>query len=138
MNHVGPTISLPPETLLALFQSLPQPTFVWKFEEDDFLLIGFNQAATEFASKQIDQLLNKKASDIYKNEPEIIADLHNCQKGKKSFEKEINYKFKSVNAKRFLHINYVYVNSEIIIVQPEEITEKKKLEQLLSLLSHLF
>lgn len=131
MEPFAQTSPIDPSVLDAIYQSLPQPTFIWKYEKEDFYLIGFNRAATEFASNQIGQLLNKKASDIYKNEPEIIADLHNCQKGKKSFEKEINYKFKSVVAERYLHINYVYVNSEIIIVQPEEITEKKKLEQLL-------
>lgn len=131
MEPFAQTSPIDPSILDAIYQSLPQPTFIWKYEEEDFYLIGFNRAASEFASNQIGQLVNKKASDIYNNDPEIVADLHNCYKGKRSFEKEINYKFKSVKAERYLHINYVYVNSEIIIVQPQEITEKKKLEQLL-------
>lgn len=131
MEPFAQTSPIDPSMLDDIYQSLPQPTFIWKHVEDEFYLIGFNRAATEFASKQVVQLINKKASDIYKNDPEIIVDFHRCLAEKKSFSKEVNYKFKSVNAKRFLHINYVYVNSEIIIVQPEEITEKKKLEQLL-------
>lgn len=120
-----------PDIFESIYQSLPQATLIWKFENNDFHLTGFNKAAMQFASNQLVHLINKKASELYKDEPEVIADLHRCRKEKLSFEKEINYKFKSVNAERFLHINYVYVNSEIIIVQPEEITEKKKLEQLL-------
>lgn len=120
-----------PNMLDAIYQCLPQPTFIWKYEANDFHLIGYNLAATEFSSKQVVQLINKKASDIYKNDPEIIADFHRCLAERKSFSKEVNYKFKSVNAERYLHINFVYVSSEIIIVQPEEITEKKNLEQML-------
>ncbi|WP_026764557.1 PAS domain-containing sensor histidine kinase [Sediminibacterium salmoneum] len=131
MEPFAQTSPINPAILDAIYQSLPQPTFIWKYEEEDFYLIGFNRAATEFASNQIGLLLNKKASEIYKNEPEIIADLHRCHIEKKSFDKEINYKFKSVKAEKYLHINYLYVNSAIIVVQPEEITEKKKLEQLL-------
>lgn len=131
MEPFAQTSPIDPSMLDDIYQSLPQPTFIWKHVEDEFYLIGFNRAATEFASKQVVQLINKKASDIYKNDPEIIVDFHRCLAEKKSFSKEVNYKFKSVNAERYLHINFVYVSSEILIVQPEEITEKKKLEQLL-------
>ena len=131
MEPLSQSINIESEILYSIYQSLPQPTFVWKFEENDFLLIGFNHAATEFASNQIDQLLNKSASNLYKNEPEIIADFHRCLKEKISFEREFNYRFKFKEAEKYIHIKYVYVNDEIVVVQPEEITEKKKLEQML-------
>lgn len=123
--------ALEPEMLYSLYQSLPQPIFIWKFENDDFFLIGFNKAAAEFASNQIDQLLNKKASELYKNDPSVIYDLFYCRNNKKSFQKEINYRFKTKELEKHLHVHYVFVSPEIILVQPEEITDKKKLEEML-------
>lgn len=79
------SIAIELEELYSIYQSLPQPTFIWKYENDDFHLVGFNQAATKFASNQIDQLLNKKASDLYKNDQEVIDDLHRCLKEKAIF-----------------------------------------------------
>lgn len=131
MDLATQSMSLGQEILNSIYQSLPQPTFIWKYDKEDFQLIAFNRAATEFASKQIDQLLNKNASEIYKDDQQIINDLHRCLNEKLSFQKEINYQFKSKDVEKFLHINYIYVGSQIVIVQPEEITERKKLEQLL-------
>jgi len=131
MEPAPQSIAIELEALYSIYQSLPQPTFIWKYENDDFHLVGFNQAATKFASNQIDQLLNKKASELYKNDQEVINDLHRCLKEKTSFQKEINYHFKSKDSEKYIHVNYVFVNPSIIIVQPEEITERKRLEQML-------
>lgn len=129
MEPTPPSITIELQTLYSIYQSLPQPTFIWKYENDDFQLVGFNQAATKFASNQIDQLLNKKASELYKNDQEVIDDLHRCLKEKTSFQKEINYHFKSKDSEKYIHVHYVYVSDQIVIVQPEEITERKILEQ---------
>lgn len=131
MEPLSQSMNIESEILYSIYQSLPQPTFVWKYEREDFHLIGFNKAATLFASAQIDQLLNKKASDLYKYQPEIIEDLKRCRTQQVSFEREINYQFKSKDVQKYLHIHYIYVSPSIIIIQPEEITERKKLELLL-------
>lgn len=120
-----------PDILESIYQSLPQATLIWKFENNDFHLTGFNKAAINFVSDQLVHLLNKKASELYKDQPEVIADLHHCLKEKLTFEKEIKYKFKSVELEKYVHIGYVYINDEYVVVQPEEVTEKKKLEQML-------
>ncbi len=129
MEPTPQSIKIELQTLYSIYQSLPQPTFIWKYENDDFQLVGFNQAATKFASNQVDQLLNKKASELYKNDQEVIDDLHRCLKDKNSFQKEINYHFKSKDSEKYIHVRYVYVNDQIVVVQPEEITERKILEQ---------
>lgn len=131
MDLSSKTILIDPEILYSIYQSLPQPIFVWKYEDNDFRLIGFNKAATVFASAQIDQLLNQQASQLYKNQPEILNDLHRCRTEGISFEREINYQFKSKDVDKYVQVQYVFVSSTIVLAQPEEITEKKKLEQML-------
>ncbi|BDQ12795.1 hypothetical protein TEGAF0_20120 [Sediminibacterium sp. TEGAF015] len=131
MEFSSQTILIDPEILYSIYQSLPQPTFVWKYEDNDFRLIGFNKAATGFASDRIDQLLNQKASQLYKDQPEILNDLRRCRTEGFSFEREINYQFKSKDIEKYVNVQYVFVSSTIVLAQPEEITEKKKLEQML-------
>lgn len=125
------SIKLESEVLYAIYQSLPKPTFVWQFNNDEFYLVGFNEAAKLFSSNKIDQFINVKASELYKNDEEVYHDLHRCKKEKRSFQKEIYYRFKSKELEKHIPIQYVYVNSEIVLAQPEELTERKKLEQLL-------
>lgn len=131
MELSSQTILIDPQILYSIYQSLPQPTFVWKYESNDFRLIGFNKAATVFASDRIDQLLNQQASQLYKNQPDILNDLHRCRTEGVSFEREINYQFKSKDIEKHVHVQYVFVSSTIVLAQPEEITVKKKLEQML-------
>ena len=131
MELSSQTILIDPQILYSIYQSLPQPTFVWKYEDNDFRLIGFNKAATVFASDRIDQLLNQQASQLYKNQPDILNDLHRCRTEGVSFEREINYQFKSKDVEKHVHVQYVFVSSTIVLAQPEEITVKKKLEQML-------
>lgn len=129
MEQTPQSVVIEPATLYSIFQTIPQPTFVWQYKSGDFYLIGFNNAAKLFASNQIEQLIHTKASELYKNDQEVINDLHRCLKEKVTFHKELYYRFKSKDLEKYLHVQYVYVNDEIIIVQPEEITERKLLEQ---------
>ncbi|WP_439504812.1 PAS domain-containing sensor histidine kinase [Sediminibacterium sp.] len=131
MEPLNQSIIIESPKLYSIFLSLPQPSFIWHFKGDDFYLVGFNQAARLFASNQIEQLINSKASNLYKNEQDIIADLYKCLKDRLSFDREIYYQFKSKNEEKYIHVHYVFVNDEIILVQAEEITEKKKVEQFL-------
>lgn len=129
MEPTPQSIKIELQTLYSIYQSLPQPTFIWKYENDDFHLVGFNQAATKFTSNQLDQLINKRASELYNNDQEVINDLHRCLKEKTSFQKEINYHFNSKDSEKYIQVQYVYINDQIALVQPEEITERKILEQ---------
>lgn len=131
MEQTPQSVVIEPEMLYSIFNTIPQPTFVWKYKCDDFYLVGFNNAAKFFASNQIEQFINIKASELYKNDQEVLNDLYRCHKEKATFEKEIYYRFKSKNLEKYIHVQYVYVNDEIVIAQPEEITQRKKLEELL-------
>src|SRR5574343_685786 len=122
-------VPIDPDILLSIYHSLPLATFIWKYQNDDFQLIGFNKAATEFASSRVEQLLNKKASELYKNQPQVIADLHYCLNDQVSFDREFSYSFKSKEEEKYVFVNYIFVNNNIVTVQAQEISERKKLEQ---------
>ncbi|WP_026750660.1 PAS domain-containing sensor histidine kinase [Sediminibacterium sp. C3] len=121
--------SIESDILQGIYHALPVATFVWKYQNDDFHLIGFNKAATEFASNQVDQLINKKASELYKSQPQVIADLYHCINDRVSFDREFTYSFKSKEQEKYVYVNYIYVNEDIVTVQAQEISERKKLEQ---------
>ena len=52
----------------------------------------------------------------------MIADLHYCLNEQISFEKEFTYSFKSKEEEKYVYVNYIFVNKEIVTVQALETT----------------
>jgi PAS domain S-box-containing protein len=111
-----------------LFNYLPMPSYAWQIiNEDDFILINYNQAAHEITKGTIEEFVGTKASDFYKDQPEILDDLQQCSKEKSNFFKEMKYNFKS-GIEKYLSVNYGFIPPDIIVVLTKDITEKRKAE----------
>jgi len=110
-----------------LFNYLPMPSYAWQIIHEDFILINYNQAAHEITKGTIEEFVGTKASDFYKDQPEILDDLQQCSKEKSNFFKEMKYNFKS-GIEKYLSVNYGFIPPDIIVVLTKDITEKRKAE----------
>ena len=112
-----------------LFDYLPMPSYVWKVFENDLVLIKYNNAAIDITNGNIKNYIGIKASELYKDRPDILQDLYKCANEKSNFFKEINYNFMSINLEKYLSVNYGFIPPDIVIVHTNDITEKKLAEQ---------
>lgn len=120
------------ETLYSIYKALPIPTYTWRFVDDYFELIDLNKAALKFVGHQIENIIGVKASSLYHDKPEIITDFKQCVTSQASFERDITYELQNSNAVTFLNVKYIFINSETILVQTEEITHRKQAESKLT------
>ena len=60
-----------PEIYKALFKSIPTPTYIWKYNDKDFELLDYNQAANLFADEKMDGFIGRKLTDLYKKRQDI-------------------------------------------------------------------
>ena len=115
-----------------LFDYLPIPSYAWQIlnedKNEDFILINYNHAAHEITAGTIEDFVGIKASDLYKDQPEILDDLKRCSRDRSNFFKEMKYQFKSSDSEKFLSVNYGYIPPDIVIVHTNNITEKRKAE----------
>ncbi|MHA1527166.1 MAG: PAS domain-containing protein, partial [Promethearchaeota archaeon] len=89
-----------------LFNYLPMPSYAWQIiNEDDFILINYNQAAHEITKGTIEEFSKEKSN----------------------FFKEMKYNFKS-GIEKYLSVNYGFIPPDIIVVLTKDITEKRKAE----------
>lgn len=115
----------------ALFKEGSIAAYIWKNVNGDFILIDYNNAAANITQGNVENFLGNRASEMYKDRLDILNDLHECINEKTHIRQEINYRFQFSNEDKYLLVNYGYVHPDLIIVRTEDITEKKKAEQLL-------
>ena len=76
------------EKFAKYFNSNPSSTFVWKSVENDFKLIDVNETADKYTADKAKSFIGLKASDIYKDLPELLDKLKQCYKTKRTIDFE--------------------------------------------------
>ncbi|MFX0072340.1 MAG: PAS domain S-box protein, partial [Candidatus Hermodarchaeota archaeon] len=116
------------ENLEDIFKLFPYPSIIWKKVEDDFILINYNNAADRITNGDIGIFVGKKASEFYRNSPEMLRGLNQCFDSRKKFSKEMENAFKPSKAAKIFRVTYDFISPNLVFVYAEDITEKKKLE----------
>ena len=112
------------ERLRTQFAGFPQPTYVWQYIGEDFILVDFNHAAEKFNDGSIKKHLGIKLSLMYADSPEILADFKTCFNKKIALKREMNYALKNDQINRTWIVNYVFLPPDSIMVHTEDITER--------------
>lgn len=111
----------------AQFKGFPIPTYVWEHLEDDFLLVDFNHAAKNYTKGKIQNYLNKKMRDIFRDEPQIQEDFFRCYRTRKRVNREMNaYRLRTAQESKDMVFSYVFIPPNLIMLHLEDITEQKK------------
>ncbi|MFX0093068.1 MAG: PAS domain S-box protein, partial [Candidatus Hodarchaeota archaeon] len=123
------------------FKNFPVPAYIWQKNTEDFVLVDYNHAAEEITKGKIQTYLKIRCSNFYADQPQVIADMNNCYANRTNIRREMIYKYKSTGEKKYLRVQYSYVQPEHIVVYTEDITERKRAEHkesefLLDILSH--
>ncbi|MFX1530044.1 MAG: PAS domain S-box protein [Promethearchaeota archaeon] len=117
------------EMFKALYKEGPIAAYTWEKLNEDFVLIDFNNAAENLTHGNVMNVLGHKASEMYKDRLDILADLHKCFDEKTHIRREIRYTFQFTGEKKYLLVNYGYVSPDLVFVQTEDITEKRIAEE---------
>ncbi|MHA1149690.1 MAG: PAS domain S-box protein [Promethearchaeota archaeon] len=119
------------EELYRIFNAIPSPVYVWKKDENSFKLVSYNHAANFLIRNQMHKFLGKTAKELYRDRADIIKDLKKVYQEKTSFSKEIAYYYTILEKERILKATYIFIPPDIILVSTIDITEEKKVKELL-------
>ncbi|MFX0038103.1 MAG: PAS domain S-box protein [Promethearchaeota archaeon] len=117
------------EMFKALYREGPIATYTWQKVENDFVFINYNNAAEKLTKGNVMSYLGHKASEMYLERPDILEELNTCYNEKRQIIREMRYTFQYSNEKKYLLVNYGYVEPDLVIVQTEDITEKRVAEE---------
>ena len=110
----------------ALFKGIPIPTYSWQKVDEDLILIDYNTAADKLTKGMMKNYVGTKASEMYKNQPEILEELYRCANDHVSIFREMKYDFMSTGEEKYLSVKYGFIPPDLVIVHTEDITEKKE------------
>jgi PAS domain S-box-containing protein len=116
------------ERFRAQYDSFPLPVYTCESIDDDFVIISVNLTA----SKEIDDIksiYNKKASEIWHDEPDLMNLLRRCYIEKKTLQTEKKYTSELNGETKHLSITFAYVPTKYVLVYTEDITTRKSMEQ---------
>ncbi len=109
-----------------LFRKFPLPSYAWRREGDDFVLFDYNDASREITAGAIEGIAGKLLSDVYRDDPETMSDIHHCYAKQDVFTKEMEYHFKTVDRTRFLRVTYAFIPPDMVLVFTDDITEQRR------------
>ena len=111
------------------YKGFPLPTCSWLREDDDFVLLEYNDAAEMIDEGRISECVGERASDYFADYPEIMADLRACVADQRPIRRETDFSYKSAGPPRQLAFTYVFVPPQTVMVHTEDITAAKQADQ---------
>ena len=116
------------EKLIVQYKSIPVPTYTWQKIDEDFVLVDHNDAAVTITQGKIADYIGKKATEMYRENPEIIEEFSRCFHEKVTINREMPYKFRYSGEEKYLAVKYAFVPPDLVMVHTEDITERKQKE----------
>ncbi len=111
-----------------ILNSFPIPSYVWKKEGDDLVLIRYNIAADAIIGGKMYNYLGTKASEFLANRRPILNDLKACLDAQTSISRELEWCCEDMGEKRLLNARYNFIPPCYVLVNTVDITEQRKKE----------
>jgi signal transduction histidine kinase/PAS domain-containing protein len=119
------------ERFRSLFNAIPISTYTWQRVGDDFILLAYNEMAKTFSSGKVADLIGVKASELYRDEIQILHDFEQCFRQKSTIEREMDYRLKTTGERKSLSVKYAYIPPDLVMVHIEDFTERKQVKEAL-------
>jgi PAS domain S-box-containing protein len=113
------------------YKGLPVPMYSWRRIDDDFVLMDYNYAAEEITHGKVVHLLGEKASELYRDAPDILEEMWQCYREQRPVQREMLYQFRSTDDTRHLSVSYGFVPPDIVLVHTADVTQRVEAERAL-------
>ncbi|MDM8549090.1 GAF domain-containing protein [Desulfobacterales bacterium HSG2] len=111
------------------FRGIPIPTFVWRRQNDDFVLADYNEAAESMTHGKIQNALGVKATDwCSRDNPDVLLDMDACFREKKTVRKQHYYTLRTTGERKFLSACYVFIPPDTVMAHAIDLTALKEME----------
>jgi PAS domain S-box-containing protein len=121
----------------AIYDHLPNPTFVWRKQESDFVLADHNEAASTLTQGRVVELLGKSPKEMRSSLPGLVEDLQYCFERRCSVRREVDGSFPTHGHARRMVLTYGYIPNDMVIVHADDITEQRRTAEQLVLAQRL-
>jgi PAS domain S-box-containing protein len=114
------------------YESMPMPLFMWRAVNDDFVLLGGNDAAIAFSEAHLHTIVGRKASELYADMPQIREDFARCFATGTVISRELPYPMRSSGEQKELIATYAFIPPDLVTVHVFDVTKRKQAEEALN------
>ena len=132
MKKPKPENQIPALDFYALFHQNPTAAFIWKKEDNQFLLLKVNQKAIEITQGKAAGFLNQTAGEIYPELPDMVEKLNECYDLKKEVAFEQLYPSRSTEKSHWTEFRLVFMEPNFVIMFSENINRRVSAEKQLT------
>lgn len=115
----------------SLYQSLPYMAVVFQHRAGEFVLSGYNQAASDFTRGGLAALAGKTAREIYTARPDLVQKIERAYAEQTYLQLEGAYRLISTGEEKYTYSTFVYVAPDRVLLYVEDMTDRKRAEQAL-------
>ncbi len=98
-----------------LLKSIPIPTLLWKKMNHSLTLVNSNEASSRISGGKIKEYIGRKASEIYKNNSQILKAMQECALNNHKFNLTANDGKEIVNNGITYNISFEFVAPDTIV-----------------------
>ncbi len=109
-----------------LFRAFPMPTYIWQHQEDDFILIDYNNADQIYSNAAVRRFLGCSIQTMYPEGGEAAAGIERCYREKRSFTQDMQgYRLPSTGEVKDLVSTYIWIEPDLVVVVVDDVTAKR-------------
>jgi PAS domain S-box-containing protein len=112
----------------AIYDHLPNPTFVWQHRATGFVLTAFNDAAHAVTNGAMSNLLGRSAAEFPYGIPDLVLDLGRCLEQRVSISRELDFVSPVSQTRGRMVARYGFVPPDLVLLQTEDVTEQRQNE----------
>jgi PAS domain S-box-containing protein len=116
----------------AIYDHLPNATFVWRSDDEGFALVDFNEAAREATAGAVSGLIGSPPSALGAV-PGIEDDLRLCLEQQQVVRREVECTLRGGTDSVLMAVTYGFIPPDMVLMHGEDITQQRRIqEQLLA------
>lgn len=121
----------------AVFENLPDPTFVWRHDGCGYTLDELNERACALARLERDALIGQRLSAVADRVPPLLDALEECRATGAVVRREITYRALGSHSPTTLSLSVDQAQSNVFVVCAADITRQRQIERQLELAQRL-
>ncbi len=110
------------------FKSIPIPTYTWKRQGDDYILVDYNDMVFKMTEGNVQDHIGIKASELLKDNYQVLRDMDYCYITRKPVHKEIEFYVEEENKKLYYITSYAFVPPDSVMIHMDDTTLRKNIE----------
>jgi two-component system, LuxR family, sensor kinase FixL len=122
--RAAPAAELDDRLFRTHFENLPGPAFIWRRDGDDFRLLAHNRAGAVLDESRMTPLIGGRASELYPDRPDVLADLRYCAEHGEIVQREAQHRSRTGKVGDLV-VTVVPLGPDLVVAHVDDVTERR-------------